>query len=450
MKQKNIVLLPAVLATGMMSFAGVLIETAMNVTFPTLISEFGLATSDVQWVTTIYLLVISIMVPFSNHLIKNHSIRRLFIVANLFFIGGLLTDFLAPNFLTLLGGRLLQGISTGIALPLMFHIILSFSPMEKRGTMMGLGTLTTSIAPAIGPTYGGWLTSALSWHYIFLLLVPVLLLSLATGLYAIGNITVKRSSRIDSLSLFTLALSFSGWLVFLNQFNLIALLCGIGGLGLFLWRNQTTEVPLVSLKILKNRSFTLFLAVFLVCQFLLLGISFVLPNFVQIVLKENAFVAGLVMLPGAAIGAIVAPISGRVLDRYGAKFPILFGLSLAVVGWTGLILALARPSLLAFVCGHTLYSFGLGFAYSNMMTSGMNLLSQKDYGDGNTLYNTLQQFSGAVATSMTASIIGSFQQADSNYQKGTVLGSQVAMGALLAMLLIVSGACLIHFNKTRT
>lgn len=85
MEQKNVRLFPAVLATGIMSFAGVLIETAMNVTFPTLTKEFGVSTGTVQWVTTIYLLVISIMVPLSNYLLKTYSLRRLFIVANLFF-----------------------------------------------------------------------------------------------------------------------------------------------------------------------------------------------------------------------------------------------------------------------------------------------------------------------------------------------------------------------------
>lgn len=129
---KELKLLPAVLATGIMAFAGVLIETAMNVTFPTLMTEFKISTSGVQWVTTIYLLVISIIVPLSTYLLKNISLRHLFLTANLFFILGLVIDYRSPNFAFLLIGRLAQGISTGIALPLMFHIILTYSPLEKR------------------------------------------------------------------------------------------------------------------------------------------------------------------------------------------------------------------------------------------------------------------------------------------------------------------------------
>ncbi|KFN90280.1 major facilitator superfamily protein [Tetragenococcus muriaticus PMC-11-5] len=453
MEKAKIHLLPAVLAAGIMSFSGVLIETAMNVTFPTLITEFHISTSTVQWVTTIYLLVISIMVPFSNYLIKNFSIRSLFIIANLFFIGGLIIDFISPTFLVLLFGRFLQGISTGIALPLMFHIILTFTPLEKRGGMMGVGTLTTSIAPAIGPTYGGMLTSILSWHYIFLFLIPVLLLSLALGLYAIPTIKIAESSSLDIIGLLGIGLLFSGLLVFLNQMgtlkSLLPLLIGIIGLFIFLHQASKAKEPLVDIGVLKNKVFVLFLCGFLVCQFLLLGISFVLPNFVQIVAGQNAFVAGLIMLPGAAIGAILAPISGRVLDKYGAKRPILLGLTLAAIGWLALTILLNQPYLLSLVAGHVFYMLGIGFSYSNMMTSGMNLLSQEEYGDGNTLFNTLQQFSGAAATATVASVINLFQESSDNYLRGTTLGSQVAMVILLVLLILIMIACLRHFRTRK-
>lgn len=452
MKEKKIHLLLAVLATGIMSFAGVLIETAMNVTFPTLIEQFGISTGMVQWVTTIYLLVISIMVPFSNYLLKNFSIRKLFIVANLFFIAGLAIDLWSPSYSILLIGRLFQGLSTGIALPLMFHIILNFTPMHKRGTMMGVGTLTTSIAPAIGPTYGGIMTSTLSWHSIFLFLIPILVVSLIIGLFAIPEMPVKKTGKLDLISLLGVALLFSGLLIFLNQIGslmgFVSLAVGIAGLVIFYRQATRAKNPLVHITVLKNKVFVLFLCGFLVCQFLLLGISFVLPNFVQIVLGKDAFIAGLVMMPGAAVGALLAPISGRVLDNFGAKKPILFGLSLATIGWIVLTLLLRSPLLLGFVAGHVIYMIGIGFAYSNLMTTGMNLLSEEEYGDGNTLFNTLQQFSGAVATAIVATIINLAQQSQPDFIAATTTGSQLSLLFLLVLLLSVFVACLIHFRKT--
>lgn len=454
MKETKLHLLLAVLATGIMSFAGVLIETAMNVTFPTLIEQFGISTGMVQWVTTIYLLVISIMVPFSNYLLKNYSIRKLFIIANLFFIAGLLTDLWSPTFGVLLIGRLLQGISTGIALPLMFHIILNFTPMHQRGTMMGIGTLTTSIAPAIGPTYGGIMTANFSWHAIFLFLLPVLVLSLVIGLYAIPEIKVNRKGGLDIISLVGIALLFSGFLLFLNQigslFSLLSLAVGLIGFMIFYRQATRGKNPLVRITVLKNKTFVLFLCGFLVCQFLLLGISFVLPNFIQIVLGKDAFIAGLVMMPGAAVGAILAPISGRVLDTFGPKKPIIIGLSFATIGWSALTLLLRAPLLLGFVAGHVFYMIGIGFSYSNLMTTGMNLLSEEDYGDGNTLFNTLQQFSGAVATAIVATIINLTQQAQTDFIAATVTGSQLSLLFLLALLVVVLIACLLHFRQKPT
>ncbi|MDT2739204.1 MULTISPECIES: MFS transporter [Enterococcus] len=452
MMEKKIHLLLAVLATGMMSFAGVLIETAMNVTFPTLISEFGITTGQVQWVTTIYLLIIAIIVPFSTYLLKNFQIRTLFLASNLLFIAGLLIDFWSPSFLVLLAGRLLQGISTGIALPLMFHIILTYTPIEKRGAMIGIGNLTTSIAPAIGPTYGGVLTSALSWHYIFLFLVPVLLLSLILGLYAIPAMAIKKGGKLDLFSMAGIILMFTGFLLFLNQlgslFSIIPLIVGLLGLALFYHRATTVKEPLIRLTVLKNKGFRLFLLGFLVCQFLLLGISFVLPNFVQIVMGKDAFVAGLVMLPGAAVGAVLAPISGRVLDNYGAKKPILFGLTLVTIGWLALTLLLRTPILLGFVAAHVFYMIGIGFSYSNMMTTGMSQIETEMFADGNAIFNTLQQFSGAVATAIVATIINLAQKSQSDYQAGTILGSQLSLIFLFVLVVFVFIGCLRYFKAT--
>lgn len=271
------------------------------------------------------------------------------------------------------------------------------------------------------------------------------------GLVTIPEMAIKKTTKLDFLGLLGVGLLFSGLLLFLNQlgswFSLIPLLIGLAGAALFYRQANRAEYPLVRLAVLKNKTFRLFLFGFLVCQFLLLGISFVLPNFLQIILGKDAFVSGLVMLPGAAVGAILAPVSGRVLDSVGPKKPILFGLTFATIGWIGLTTLLKSPVLLGFVAGHVFYMIGIGFAYSNMMTAGMNQLSEKDYGDGNTLFNTLQQFSGAVATAIVATIINLAQVHQGNFRQGTVLGSQLSLIFLLILLIIIFAATIIHFKK---
>ncbi|MGG5357804.1 MULTISPECIES: MFS transporter [unclassified Enterococcus] len=451
-KQNKLVLVPAVLATGMMSFAGVLIETAMNVTFPTLIRQFQLTTAQVQWVTTIYLLMISIIVPLSTYLNQNYNIRKLFLSSNLLFLLGIVIDFFSPTFMVLLLGRVLQGIATGIALPLMFHIILSFAPLNKRGTMIGVGTLVTAIAPAIGPTYGGLMTAHFTWNHLFLFLIPVLLLSLIIGLYAIPNFPVKKSGRLDWKSLLGLCLFFGGSLNFLSALESlegwISLLIGLIGFVWFYQRSKHSETPLIQLSVLKNRAFRLFLSGFLVYQMLLLGISFILPNFVQIVQHQNPFIAGLAMLPGAAIGAILSPMAGKLLDSHGPKKPILLGLLFSLAGLTALLFLLGHISLGLLIGCHVIFMLGVGLSYSNMMTVGMNQLTETFQGDGNALFNTLQQFSGAVATSFVAVILHIVQDYTSqSYVQATTNGSKIALVILLILLLLSAASALRFFNK---
>lgn len=138
-KKVDLKLILAVVAAGLLSFCGVVVETAMNITFPVLMREFSINTATVQWMTTAYLLVVSIIVPISSFLKRRFKTKTLFIAANLLFIAGLVIDASATVFPILVLGRIVQGLGTGIALPLMFNIILDWTPADKRGTLMGLG-----------------------------------------------------------------------------------------------------------------------------------------------------------------------------------------------------------------------------------------------------------------------------------------------------------------------
>ncbi|MFT8843915.1 MAG: MFS transporter, partial [Schleiferilactobacillus harbinensis] len=175
----------AIVATGVMSLCGTIVETAMNITFPTLMRQFHITTSTVQWMTTLYLLVVAIIVPMSAFLKRRFTTKTLFVTANLLFLAGVLIDAAAPSFAVLLLGRGIQGLGTGIALPLMFNIIIDQVPMAKLGLMMGVGTLITAVGPAIGPTFGGFVVDTLGWRFIFVFLTPLLVASLVLCIVSI-------------------------------------------------------------------------------------------------------------------------------------------------------------------------------------------------------------------------------------------------------------------------
>lgn len=428
----------AIIAAGILSFSGVLIETAMSVTFPSLIQEFGVTTSGIQWVTTIYLLMISVIVPISSYLNRNFSIRGLFITANLFFFSGVLIDCFSPAFSLLLLGRLLQGVGTGIGLPLMFHIILTKAPMERRGMMMGIGTMTTAIAPAIGPTYGGLLSSLLNWRYIYILLLPLIVISLILGLFSIPGEGSKEKQPFPFPGVFFLAVTFTFLIMALSAGSAAAcaifLVLGIAGGLLFLKFNRKT--CLLHTSVLKNRKFSALLLCLLIYQALLLALCFVLPNYLQISGGYSSSEAGFLLFPGAMESALLAPLSGRLLDRVGAKKPILCGLFITGAGIVLLMMLLHTNSLVLLIGAHMVLLAGIGISYSNLMTCSLSALPVGQISDGNAFVNTFQQFIGAVSTAMVAAVF-SFSQKKYGFVPGTASASWNVL-LLFFFLLVIS------------
>lgn len=307
----------AILATGLMSFSGVIVETAMNITFPTLMKEFDITTNMVQWMTSIYLLIVAIIVPLSAILKKSFATKKLFLCANLLFITGALIDALAGSFAFLLIGRAIQGIGTGIALPLMFNIILEQVPQSKIGFMMGLANMITGIAPAIGPTFGGIVVSSLGWRWVFYFLLPLLVISLLLGIWGIER------QKIDGISFAGIAMMFSGLIFgfsnlssgqFLSWQVGGALLFGLIGMIVLIVRSLKIAVPILNLRLFKNQAFTGHVLGFFLTQIISLGFAFLLPNYIQLVNGNSALLAGLLVLPAGFMGAFFGPFGGKLLD----------------------------------------------------------------------------------------------------------------------------------------
>lgn len=210
-------LLGSVIATGVLTFIGILTETVMNVLFPELMSEFSVGTSTVQWLTTGYLLVVSLTVTLSSYFKRRYTLRLQFIVAVTLCLLGAIVALCALNFPMLLIARILQGMGTGIALPLMFNIILEQSPRSKIGQLMGVGNLVCACAPALGPTFGGVVASMASWRWVFVLVIPFLLAALVLGLKCIQQSEPTTEARLSVLQLLCIAIAFVSILFAIEQ-----------------------------------------------------------------------------------------------------------------------------------------------------------------------------------------------------------------------------------------
>ncbi|GEL14881.1 DHA2 family efflux MFS transporter permease subunit [Pediococcus cellicola] len=443
----------AVIATGLMSFSGVIVETAMNITFPTLMKEFNVTTSIVQWLTTGYLLTVAIIVPLSSALKTRFRTKSLFITANLLFLTGLILDAVAPIFPILLLGRIIQGCGTGIALPLMFNIIIDQVPSSKIGMMMGIGTLITAVAPAIGPTFGGVVVASLGWRFVFIILVPLLVISLVTGIKTIEQKRPTQAIRFDPLSVLLIAATFIGFILgfsnmgatrFMSLSVAGALVVGVIGLMGLIYRSLHITQPIIDLRVLGNVAFAAHVFVFFALQLISLGMSFILPNYMQLVNDATATIAGLVVLPGAALGAVMSPISGRIFDRWGAKKPLLTGSTIVFIGlvlFTSFALNVSNGLILTI---YVFYMFGIGLIFGNVMTNGLSTLKNEQQADGNAILNTIQQFAGAVGTSIVSTIIGASQLSKNGNQADlTAIGSRHAL-LVLTILMAVTFMVLVY------
>lgn len=439
-------LLVAILATGLLSFSGVIVETAMNITFPTLMKTFHVNTATVQWMTTIYLLVVAMVVPLSAYIKRSFKTKSAFLTANLLFMIGLVIDAVTPNFSILLLGRVIQGIGVGIALPLMFNIILEQVPKSKIGIMMGVGTLITAVAPAIGPTFGGFVASSLGWRYIFWLLLPILILSLGIGLATIEQKSAVSRSSLDMLSVLAIIITFVGLILGINHlaehaffsFSVLGwLMIGCLGLSLLVLRSQSIDNPIINLSVLANRAFSGHAIAFFLFQLGALAMSYLLPNYIQLVNGSTSTVAGLLVLPGAVIGACFAPFSGTILDKLGARKPILTGASLVLLAHLFFSIFGMHLSNALLASLYIVFMLGVGMSFGNIMTSGQQSVSKVEQADANAIFNTLQQFAGAMGTTV-ASLIVAMSQANTSmaYTKATAQGSQHAF-----ILLFVLGIC---------
>ena len=436
-------LILSVVACGIMSFAGVVVETAMNITFPTLMAEFSVDTASVQWITTGYLLVLACVVPLSSFFKRRFRTKTLFVAAIALFAAGTVLCAAAPAFWMLIAGRVVQGLGTGLALPLMFNIIIEQAPLNRMGLMMGVATLITATAPAVGPSVGGAIVQTWGWRTIFLVLLPFLAVSFACGVRAIRQVAPTERARFSAgqfallagsfacLVFATSAASTSGWL----SGRVLGLLTGfIVLLAGFAAAARCASEPLIDVRVFGSAPFALSVAYVVLFQAIVLGLGYLIPYYAQAVLGAGEMQAGCLLLPGCIVGAVLAPLGGRILDALGPARPLMFG---AVVQLAAMACFWAfgfggQAWVLAAV--YVLIPIGQGFSMANTMTNGLAHLPEALKPDGNAVFNTLQQLGGAVGTAVATSIVNAAQALQpTDLVAGTAAGTQDACLVLLCV-----------------
>ncbi|MCX2455762.1 DHA2 family efflux MFS transporter permease subunit [Lacticaseibacillus nasuensis] len=440
---------PALAILGLMigSFVGMFSETALNIALPSLMGSLGVTQGTVQWLVTGYMLVIGICMPLSSLLTRRFTTKPIVLFALGAFMVGAIISAVGTVFPVVLIGRMIQGIGTGLVLPLMFSVAMQIFPPYQLGTVMGMAALVIMFAPAIGPTLTGLVLAVSTWHTIFWLFVPVLAIAFVLTAIAMENIYPQTGQKIDWLSILESTVGFGGIVIGTSMASdagwlalpvLFALIVGIIGLVAYALRQLHTETPMLNLRVFNNRAFTTGTLLVMLDFGVILAAMYLLPSYLQRTMGLPVAMTGLIMLPGGVVNAAVSAIAGRSYDRYGAKWLTRIGFIIAMVGVVLLLATNAHSSLVQVIAGHVILMIGAPLAMSPAQTYALNSLSGAESADGSAILNTLQQIVGAVATAIATSMVavGTAQQSG---VAGQTLGSHFGFAFVLILALVAFG-----------
>lgn len=406
------------------TFAGVLNQTSLGTAIPTLMTSFNINLATAQQATTWFLLANGIMIPVSAYLATRFSTKWLYVTAYAILITGLLITALAPtdNWTLFLFGRIIQASAVGITMPLMQVVMVNIFPTEQRGAAMGLNGLVVGLAPAIGPTFAGWILKHdfvlmgvhLSWRAIFILPLVILTLAFLAAPFVVKDVIANRDMSLDVPSLILSIIGFGSFLWgFTNVANngwgdltmvILPIVIGVSVISLFIYRQLHLEVPFLDVRVFKVKQFSVTTAAIALSMMTMMGVEMMLPLYLQNVHGLSALDSGLALLPGALMMGLVSPIAGRVYDKVGARRMALVGFSILAIGTIPFTFLTAATPDHFITLMYAVRMFGIAMVMMPLTASAMSALPPHEAAHGTAANNTARQIASAIVVALLSSV----------------------------------------------
>ncbi len=394
---------------------GNLSQTAVNTMLNDIMSDFNMVVELGQWLTTGYMLMLGITIPVVSYLTRRFCIRTQVSSAFVILIAGSLCALFAPNFWLLFIGRILQAIATGLVLPLLMTLAMTRFPQGQQATAMGIAGIAMGFAPNIGPTIGGAMSVTWGWRSFF-----ILMLAVAAVLIICAFIAIKpeepddRSAHLDVISVIESTIGFGGLLLgfsnassyeFTHPYIWIPLVIGIVFLVLFILRQRRVDKPLISMDIFKSSSFRAGFIGQILLYASFMGITLIIPLYIENLCGGTALDAGFVLLPAAILALFINPLSGFLADRLGTRpVSIVAGICLAV-GATLMAFMDATTPLLVVIIFQSIRSIGVSGLINPLTTWSLAELPETLVADGSSFATATRQATAALSTSIMVLIL---------------------------------------------
>jgi DHA2 family multidrug resistance protein len=409
------------------------------------------ATADkAQLIVSAYLMASAFSTPAAAFLSDRFGIKKVYLASQIGFLLGSVLCGLSWDTESLIGFRILQGLSGGLLNPLSMTFIYMNVPPEKRGTAMAMLGIPMMLAPAIGPTLGGYLVTYWDWRLVFYINVPIVLTAITMGLAWIED-TPLISSTFDYKGFVFAAVGFSSVLYALSyaptwhwtDWRIVTLLT-VGAICIMMWIiiELNEKKPLLDLHMFKHRGYAIGIGLTFITTIGLYALVFLLPLFLQTLRGFSAFDSGLMILP-QVIGAMIAlPIAGQLYDRTGPRIPAVFGLLL--LGMMSLYMQILDVTTPDNILRTILFFRGVGMGLSMMpiMTYALSSVPNKLTAQASSMLNVARTIFGSLGIAAFATLLDTFQKVNlENIIQSLTPNSLMALGFLsrIQAILMQSG-----------
>jgi EmrB/QacA subfamily drug resistance transporter len=395
--------------------------TVVNVALPTFQEVFAtdpahpIAYSTVAWTVTAYTLALARVIPLTGWAADRFGTKRLYMLAVVLFTSGSVLCASATSITMLISFRTLQGLGGGMLMPLGMTIMTRAAGPKRMGRLMAILGVPMLLGPILGPIIGGWLIENASWHWIFLINVPV---GLVAVIYAWWALPADRPTPSESLDVLGVVLMSPGLALFLYGVSsvpgegtmnspkvYVTMAIGLLLMLLFVRHTFRPEHPLLDLRLFRDRNLRVATITLFLFGAAFFGGLLLVPTYFQQIRGESTLHAGLLVAPQGIGAMLTMPIAGALSDRIPVGRIVPFGVLLITGGMFALTRITSTTSYTQLIV--TLFVMGLGMGATMMpiMTSALKTLTSHEVARGSTLLNIVQQIASSVGVAVMSVLL---------------------------------------------